>query len=254
MNDFSDCYFCPDSKCFYHVTYPEDKKTNIKKKKMTGLTKVLKDVFYPEYEMVKPKDKVYSETFKQKASNNPNNLGLQLGPRVRGEIVHDQIRMLCDENLTPEFAKKYASVDPWTKLAVSWMKVRKFEPVSNELAIADPSLGIATAIDAIVYDVENETYHMVEWKTGSLDYFYYSTNKPCRYISNLDNSLYNQARLQILITNFILKKNYSRSGISIGNLFIIHVGDDGLHEHCISKEFRSIEAEVYKKIVDNRKK
>lgn len=221
---------------------------------MTGLTKVLKEVFFPDFEMTKPWKKLYpsDSMVKKKASKDPNNLGLQLGSQVRGNMVHDQIRTLCDPELSKDFGKKYAYIDEWTKLAISWMKVNGYEPYANELAIADPSLGIATAIDAIVFHEETGKYAMVEWKTGSIDYFYYSTNNSCRYIADLDNSLHNQARLQILMTNYILKENYKKSGIVIDKLFVVHVGDQGLHENVVSRDFMSMEVNLYNAMLKHR--
>jgi hypothetical protein len=120
------------------------------------------------------------------------------------------------------------------------------------LAIADPETGIATAIDAILYNKEEDKYIMVEWKTGDPDYFYFSTNGQCKYIKDLDNSLYNQSRIQAMMTWLILKKNY-QTPFEISDVVVVHLGENNVHENVISWDFMTMAKDVYKLIYNLRK-
>ena len=270
--EFNDCYLCPESLCFYHVTYP-DKDINpnhprdsdkIIKKRMTGLTSVLKNTFWPDYKLSAPKKRLYQEDKVRKkkykgkmgslsSRNHELILGKQLGPQARGSIVHDQIHMLSDPELRDKYLHKHGKVkDCYTEMALYWMKTNGWKAVANELAIADPDTGIATAIDAILYNEEKDKYIMVEWKTGDHDYFYFSTNGNCRLIKDLSNSLYNQSRIQAIMTWLILEKNY-KTDFTISEVVVVHLGENRVHENIISKEFMTMAKDIYKVIYFDRK-
>ena len=241
----SDCKFCPDSKCFFYYSGKKNKKGELIGTRMTGLTRVLREIFYPDYELVEPEKRSYEnkKSNKPKPSQQPKNIGLKYGPQVRGSIVHHQIQLLCDGG--SDYAKYYTYMDNYTKVAMSWIKDNGHIPISNEVPIADPDTGIATAIDMIVYDPTEQIFMMVELKTGNMDYFMESKTGLFRHL-DMENSLFNQAKLQLTMTYHIFKKNYSNDfPYKISKFLILHIGNESSYELFISEKFMQIKGDIY---------
>ena len=252
---FNDCYLSLSSGCFKHIEYDEEGRV-IKKVRMTGLTNVLRNLFWPDFKLTKPKKTLYYESKVKKKKSSSNNLDLvrQVDPRTKGTIIHDRIHMLCDPELKDKYHLKHGTQkDGCTEMFEFWMKKNGWEPLGNEIAIADPDTGIATAIDAILYNKKENRIALVEWKTGSPSYFCYSKTGKCKILKDLDNSLFNQAKIQLVMTFFILVKNYKLKYF-IDDLVVVHLSEDHVHDYYISKDFIKIAPHIYNIISEERKK
>ena len=79
----------------------------------------------------------------------------------RGTIVHNELEMFIKKNITP---KHQMSVT-----GVKWVKEKQKNPHNtfySEVIVYSKELGIAGTIDVLVYNSEQDMYHLVDWKTN----------------------------------------------------------------------------------------
>lgn len=254
---FDDCVFDESSNCFVsHI----GKISGKKRVKYTGLLPVLRKTFYDNFDKGKmKKDKtMYKRKSKKKSGKKKSYLGNLVGSISRGKIVHDQLRILNNPDLKDTCKEEYTKMDPFTTKIRKWMKANNWVSLAEELPICDTFIGVATAIDSIIYNPTTKELAIAEWKTGSLEYFYSFTRKmknmdsiPIRQVPN--NSLYNQAQFQTVMSHYILNKNYlKKANLSIDKLIIVHANDEGVREHIIGTDFISLGDYIYRKIAKDR--
>lgn len=213
---------------------------------LKGVNPVLKRIFYSNY-CFDNKNMITPENLKKYKSKNkkPDNLGVELGPISRGKIVHDQINLLSDKKFEKLYKSKYTYIDPMTEFFYDWMKIRKLRPVICELPICDPSIKLGTAADMIARDLNGNLY-LIEVKTGNLKTFNSYNGLMESGLSDLNNSPYNQGRLQLVITCQILKRIYS---INIKRCFLVHLSDDGVNEKIIDDNMMKVADTIYDIVV-----
>jgi len=228
----------------------KDKNLKSRKLKLQGLTKALKETFYPMYDWKevyelnkknwKKESYAKKKVIKKRKIEKKYNVAMDHGPLTRGRIVHDQIRFLIQYG-KDEYSKKYANFDPFTSSAIGWLFKTKLVPLIPELPICDPEIRIGTAVDLICTNEKNEI-SIIEWKTGNYKYF----NASNGYCSNLgiqlSNSPYNQARLQTLFTYHILKYKY---GIDVKKCYIVHISEEETNEFILDEKFLSASPYFY---------
>ncbi len=209
-----------------------------------GVNPTLKNIFYSNYNFDK-KDMIIPENLKKYKSKTkkPDNLGVELGPISRGKIVHDQIN-LCSNN-KKLCDTKYGYIDPMTEYFFTWIKIRKLVPVICELPICDPSIKLGTAADMIAKDSKGDLY-LIEVKTGNLKTFNSYNGAMESGLSDLNNSPYNQGRLQLIVTYQILKRIYS---INIKRCILVHLSDDGVNEKIIDDNLMKVSDTIYDIVV-----
>ncbi len=229
--------------CFV-VVDPDSKKVY---GKLKGVNPTLKSIFYNNYKFNNKKMIIPENVKKLKLENNkPDNLGVELGPISRGYIVHDQIRLMSNKFEGNNYDKKYNYIDPMTKYFFQWMKVRKLKPVICELPICDPSIKLGTAPDMIARD-SSENLFLIEVKTGNIKTFNSYNGFMESGLSHLDNSPYNQGRLQLVTTYQILKRIYD---VDIKSCILVHLSDDGVNEKLIDDDMMKLSNKIYDIIAD----
>jgi len=227
----------------------KDQNLTPKKLKLKGLTKSLKETFYPTYdwkEVYELNKKNWKKTSNEKKAikkrkiEKKYNVAMDHGALTRGRIVHDQIRFLIQYG-KEEYSKKYANFDPFTSSAIGWIFRVGLVPLFAELPVCDPDTRIGTAVDLICTNSKNEIV-LVEWKTGVYKYFN-ASNGYCSNIGiQLSNSPYNQARLQTLFTYHILKYRYC---IDIKKCYIVHISEEETNEFILDEKFLSASKYFY---------
>lgn len=244
--EFDFVVFSEKRKCFVVV----DPETGTEYGSVKGVNPVLKTIFYSNY-TYNYKTMITPEKFKKIKTMNekPDNIGVKLGPISRGSIVHDQIRLWAESikrNDPTIYYNTHAYVDPMTKYFFTWMKVRNFKPVVCELPICDPSIKLGTACDMIASDEHGDLY-LIEIKTGNIKTFNSYNGFMESVLCNLDNSPYNQGRLQLITTYQILKRIYS---VNIKKCILVHISEDGVNESIIKENVLSFSNKVYDVICD----
>ena len=79
----------------------------------------------------------------------------------RGTIVHNELEMFIKENVTPKHKMSITGV--------RWLKEKQkneHNTFFSEVVVYSKELGIAGTIDLLVYNSEQNMYHLVDWKTN----------------------------------------------------------------------------------------
>ncbi|NBV73285.1 hypothetical protein EBR61_03350, partial [bacterium] len=79
----------------------------------------------------------------------------------RGTIVHNELEMYVKENIDPKHQMSITGV--------RWLKEKQkneHNSFFSEVIVYSKELGIAGTIDLLVYNSEQDMYHLVDWKTN----------------------------------------------------------------------------------------
>ena len=79
----------------------------------------------------------------------------------RGTIVHNELEMFIKEKISPKHQMSITGVQ--------WVKEKQKNPHNtfySEVIVYSKELGIAGTIDVLVYNSEQDMYHLVDWKTN----------------------------------------------------------------------------------------
>lgn len=201
-------------------------------KSVPGLLPNLKEVFWPEYEYVKPTFKVNKQDQNRKQHSKPKGLKRDVyGGLVRGSIVHNQLRMYANRASIEEFESQYCAIHEYTEKAISALKIWKFIPITGEYALFNASpLNIATAADMICMNESGELV-LIEWKTGMDTYFKRGNGPmhgPLQGIYN--NCPLNQAYIQLLFTKTLLESELS---MCIKHAYVVQINSDGIERYTL---------------------
>lgn len=219
-----------DSNKFCETYLKDDRyfvlKENKKETRLTGLTKAMERVFYPDFQPIYKKRNKSVEPRKYKWG------GLHLG-----SVVHDQIRLFINsENLSmlnKDFYEYHSKVDPYTKKALAWLMKNKLDPIKSEMPVCDRKNGIGTAADLICSDIKGNLV-LVEWKTGMENTFENHDNKKMKLSAS--KMLYqcpkDFAVLQTLLTSKFFEKEY---GVTFKKTYVVHIHSHGLKEYSYTK-------------------
>jgi hypothetical protein len=205
---------------------------------LSGLLPSLKRVFWPDYQYIPTK---YG-----------GNTGVRSSfeGRMRGTLVHDQIRSYINES-EKDFLKKHETLHFYTKKAIIAMKEWELRPIAAEFIIYDEDAKIATSIDALCID-KNYDLVIIDWKCG---YDHFIMRATCTMKGPLENKYsdcpLHQAYLQVLMNKVILEKFY---GINVNKCYVVQITKDGISNFSPPSDFIENRFQLYDYMVSTIKK
>lgn len=216
--------YCNISKCY------KLKKGN-KYIKLKGITKLLKEIFYPNYEYVRDK---YSKSTGVSNSWEGKN---------RGSLIHRQLRDFFNLPLK-KFSIKHENLHTYTKKAIISLHKWDMIPIKAELSICDPNEIIGTGIDGICSLGKKLVF--LDWKTGYDGYIEKGNDMMKDELSFLSNCPKNQAFLQMIVEREIVKRNY---GVVPDDMYVIQLSSDGVSSYKVPDRFLSLGSIIYEKLI-----
>lgn len=190
-------------------------KNSAKQKFVKGLTKVLANVFYPEYEYIANK----YQPINSSGLKNPHE-GLR-----RGRIVHEQLQDYGNKTSIRNFQKMNPKLHEYTRNAIAWMMKYELEPLFAEFPVADETLSMGTAVDMICAD-QDDNLVLIEWKNGMNNYIHRaSDNMQGPFETDFSNCPLNQAFLQLCFTKLFFQAS---TGITVKQCFVANMNEDGV--------------------------
>ena len=138
----------------------------------------------------------------------------------RGTIVHNELEMFIKKNQAPEHKMSI--------MGANWIKEKQKNPHNtfySEVIVFSKQLGIAGTIDVLVYNSEQDMYHLVDWKTNKrIDKNSFRKKKGILESSkHLDDCNFNHYSLQLTFYRYILERYY---GLEIGSQTLFHLKED----------------------------
>ena len=113
-------------------------------------------------------------------------------------------------------------------MGANWIKEKQKNPHNtfySEVIVFSKELGIAGTIDVLVYNSEQDMYHLVDWKTNKrIDKNSFRKKKGILESSkHLDDCNFNHYSLQLTFYRYILERYY---GLEIGSQTLFHLKED----------------------------
>ena len=138
----------------------------------------------------------------------------------RGTIVHNELEMFIKKDQAPEHKMSI--------MGANWIKEKQRNPHNtfySEVIVFSKELGIAGTIDVLVYNSEQDMYHLVDWKTNKrIDKNSFRKKKGILESSkHLDDCNFNHYSLQLTFYRYILERYY---GLEIGSQTLFHLKED----------------------------
>ena len=195
-------------------------------KSMPGLCSRLKETFYPTFQAK------YVCKKRKRNSEDP----LERGKRVDRELIQS-IRSGC----LPCF-------HPYTKKILAAFSIWKYRIKEGQIRIFDAELNIATAIDLVVYNEQNDLI-VLEIKTGFEGYHLKSTHFMENPLESFKNHACNQHFLQLGVMCSFLKKHYSFD--SFDQAYVIRVDDKGVTRYKLPEWTKK--EQIYTKLLERQK-
>lgn len=112
----------------------------------------------------------------------------------------------------------------------AWNRMKAFtQPRQVEWVIGHEGLGLAGTVDCVGYNIDNESYHLFDWKTGKFE-----TNNqwgktllpPFDDLPDCQLSVYS---LQLSAYRLILEQTLTY--LPLGDSYIVHLSSTGAHIH-----------------------
>jgi len=153
-----------------------------------------------------------------------------------GTDIHNEIDNYFRDNTPPELNRAI--------VGINWLNFHRGEKVPknevlSEVILYSVELGFAGTIDVLLNDLDTDTYEIIDWKTGKLDFESYRGKKaPHSITSDLMDCRFEKYTLQLSMYRYILEKYYS---LNISNQIIAHIGEN---------ECRGYDAPYYKSHVE----
>ena len=150
----------------------------------------------------------------------------------RGTIVHNELEMFIKEKAIPKHQMSITGA--------RWLKEKQkneYNTFYSEVIVYTKELGIAGTIDLLVYNSEQNMYHLVDWKTNKrIDKNSFKNKKGILPSSqHLDDCNFTHYSLQLSFYRYILERYY---GLEIGSQTLFHLKEDDSYE-IYNVEYRS---------------
>lgn len=182
---------------------------NKKRYMYSGLTKRLKATFWP-HTNDDPRYRLVRKQRKQQHRTCPT------WGKKHGDIVHKELELytkyMIREPDPAAFKRRCPDPDPCTVRVIGVFQKKGWYPILAEHPIFDEDLGIATAIDLLVVDIENHKLIALELKTGYEDgeYDAPALQQPemAPPLHGVPNSPLQRALVQLVACLMILEKHY----------------------------------------------
>ncbi len=239
-----DCWYNPKIQRFLR----EENEVTITVRR--GIHALMKQRFWPDYKPPTPKERSSYHGKRSSASKvvgrkwsdvkriceNSTKSGIELGTRVH-EQMEDYVKLS-----EADFRRRHYKINAHTLQLIVALNGWGFTLLGSEVAIRDPNLEYATAIDVVCLDSEGKLV-LVEVKTGYRDYFKLSKGLMRRPMNKFACSPINQARMQILLSQMTLFYAY---GIVNAKAMVVHVTESGVYPHLVIPEMYAISSTLYK--------
>lgn len=142
----------------------------------------------------------------------------------RGTIVHNELEMFIKEKIPPTHQMSVTGVQ--------WVKEKQKNPHNtfySEVIVYSKELGIAGTIDVLVYNSEQDMYHLVDWKTNKrIDKKSFRKKRGLLSSSrHLEDCNFNHYSLQLTFYRYILERFY---GLEIGSQTLFHLKENNQYE------------------------
>ena len=150
----------------------------------------------------------------------------------RGTIVHNELEMYVKENMDPKHQMSITGV--------RWLKEKQkneHNSFFSEVIVYSKELGIAGTIDLLVYNSEQNMYHLVDWKTNKRINKNSFRNKKGILSSSkhLDDCNFMHYSLQLSFYRYILERYY---GLEVGSQTLFHLKENDTYE-IFNVEYKS---------------
>lgn len=150
----------------------------------------------------------------------------------RGTIVHNELEMFIKEKTIPQHKMSITGA--------RWLKEKQkneYNTFYSEVIVYTKELGIAGTIDLLVYNSEQNMYHLVDWKTNKrIDKNSFRNKKGILPSSqHLDDCNFTHYSLQLSFYRYILERYY---GLEIGSQTLFHLKENDSYE-IYNVEYRS---------------
>lgn len=237
----------PVSPVSYHRKYNSIRYGNVT---LQGITKVLRQCFYPKYSFFAAK--VDHSTEEQNHEGYKHIKGsARLGRGFDG-VVGNVLKLMKkhsflnpDSFLDPKhhvtpYLNKLTKTDantinrlhkrrnPYLKLFLIWLKGKNYKLVDTQTPVGHPGLKIGTMVDAVIHD--GERYRPVEFKTGFESYHMKATRHPMSYpFHDQPDHPLNQHHLQIAVTTALYQ--YTFPQLKVGKPILLRFQTSGIDEY-----------------------
>jgi len=252
------------------------KKSNTKKKEKTcksiifaGITRLLRELFYPNYDFLKVKYKssYQAPSPSQRGNQKPtkNDIKDRDNGIKRGVLVHEQL--MCYIKDKQKYAKIFGSeMHDYAFRILKSLEVWGLIPIAAEFHICDPVNKLATSIDAICINKKTNEIYVIDWKCASDNYFLHgnswmlsilepqtkktnNTKKTQKDFEDqiISNSPLNQAFIQLAVMKEMLKRCYS---FAPSKFIIVQVTSDIVKHYPLEDRINAKSKEIYDALVD----
>ena len=215
------------------------------KQKLEGITKVLKEVFYPKYDFYKATvdhGEKTSSSYKHIKGSSRLGRGFDtaIGQCCRLFKKYPFLRIDAFVTSPKPYIARLSKPDarvlqrlnkrrnPYVKMFLQWLGGKGYRLVGTQVPVGHDKLRIATAADAVV--AEGDVYHPLEFKCGYEAYLKKSTKEPMNapFEKQADYPL-NQHHIQMAITHQLYTHTYQE--LKVGEPFLLNFQSSGLDEY-----------------------
>lgn len=152
-----------------------------------------------------------------------------------GTLIHNEIEQFIKNDLDEPTREK-------SKVAIEWIKKNftdRYE-VFSEVIVYSKELALAGSIDILLYDKEEKSYKILDWKTNKKIDTTSFRNKMGTHqaSSNLMDCNYTHYEIQLSLYRYILEKHYN---IEISGTAISHLTDEKVISYNTKYHKREIE-------------
>lgn len=207
---------------------------------MRGITKLLKQCFYPTYEYRGRWDDDREAVLPHDRRNRAASKRRKKQGTDRGNEVDYQLRLFA--NNPKAFAKLGKKLDPRTRDIKDCYFKWGWVPVASQFPVAAPDAFVGTRLDMVAYDLAKRPI-LIDNKVGFEGYLTKANDFMAEPIQHLANSPINQHFLQLIVEKEIAKRYW---GVDFGSeCYIVQAIPDGVIPHKISQEILDCEQAIW---------
>ena len=154
--------------------------------------------------------------------------------RALGTAVHAHIENVLAARKPPPHSLMPSEFEQW--LALWESNLRKiYQPAQVEWVIGDGAWGVAGTVDALMFNDQEKTFHLFDWKTGKFSYRTRYGEKLLGPFSRYDDSKFNRYSLQLSLYRLIIERN---TNLPLGDSYIVHLTPDNVEIHPVRDDIR----------------
>ena len=196
----------------------------------TGLLPPLRDTFWYDFDIKKAMKSARKAGVRKTRSHGK---GRHYGS-IRGTETHEQLQDMVELDQAA-FRRRHPVIHEYTRQIMHFIMRQRWRPLAAEFHLCDPALRIATSIDMILLS-EQDKLVFLEFKTGYAGYFKAASGMMHGALSELDNSHYSQAHVQLMSSVMLLAKSHGLQSSEL-EMYVVLVNDEMLSPHKINNGF-----------------